>query len=401
MFEQIRGFGEYGFPESHAASFALIAYATAWLQAATTPAAFTCALLNAQPMGFYSPATIVEDAKRHGVEIRPVDVVASDWDCTLAPTRALADGTLAPIRAPGDGSSAAGFGATHIGRPRVSQAFGAPVPCTLDTRPAVWGPAPPAGLACGPSPGARMGAGKPPPDAPPFAVRMGLRYVKGLGSADWEKIEMARGERPFASVHDFVRRTALDEGAVARLAEAGALARFEPGRRGALWAAKGAARATRAAMEFECAETTPAFGKLDASEVIGWDYRTTGHSPRGHPLAPLREKLRARGLPDARTVSRLPHGRLANYAGLVICRQRPGTASGVLFMTLEDETGFVNVVVWSRVYEKYKVLVKTTSFLGVTGRVQVQDGVTHLVADGFWTPRAVLAPAKVGSRDFH
>jgi error-prone DNA polymerase len=322
VFEQIRGFGEYGFPESHAASFALIAYATAWMRR-HHPDVFTCSLLNAQPMGFYTAATIVEDAKRHGVEIRPVDVVASDWDCTLEPS------------------------------PK------------------------------------------------PFAVRMGLRYVKGLGSADWEKIEAARGERPFASVHDFVRRTALDEGAVTRLAEAGALARFEPGRRGALWAAKGAARATRAAMEFECAETTPAFGKLDAGEVIGWDYRTTGHSPRGHPLAPLREKLRARGLPDARTVSRLPHGRLTNYAGLVICRQRPGTASGVLFMTLEDETGFVNVVVWSRVYEKYKVLVKTTSFLGVTGRVQVQDGVTHLVADGFWTPRAVLAPAKVGSRDFH
>ncbi len=323
VFEQIRGFGEYGFPESHAASFALIAYATAWMRR-HYPDVFACSLLNAQPMGFYSPATIVEDAKRHGIEIQPVDVTVSDWDCTLEP-----------------GS-----------RPR-------------------------------------------------FAIRMGLRYVKGLGESEWKRIEAARGERPFASVADFVGRTRLDEGTVARLAEAGALSRFEPGRRGALWAAKGAARATRAAMDLDREEATPSFEGLGPVETIGWDYRTTGHSPRGHPLAPLREKLRARRLPDARTVSRLPHGRLVHYAGLVICRQRPGTASGVVFMTLEDETGFVNVVVWSRVYEKHKVLVKTTSFLGVTGKLEVQDGVTHLVAESFWTPKDLLEPAKVGSRDFH
>jgi error-prone DNA polymerase len=154
-------------------------------------------------------------------------------------------------------------------------------------------------------------------------------------------------------------------------------------------------------MDLDREEATPAFEGLGPAETIGWDYRTTGHSPRGHPLAPLREKLRARRLPDARTVSSLPQGRLVHYAGLVICRQRPGTASGVVFMTLEDETGFVNVVIWSRVYEKHRVLVRTTSFLGVTGRLQVQDGVVHLVAESFWTPKTVLAPARVGSRDFH
>ena len=230
---------------------------------------------------------------------------------------------------------------------------------------------------------------------------MGLRYVKGLGEGDWKRIEAARGERAFASVDDFARRTRLDEGAVVRLAESGALARFEPRRRGALWAAKGAARATRAAMDLPRDEATPAFARLDPVETIGWDYRTTGHSPRGHPLAPLREKLRARRLPDARTLSGLPHGRLVHFAGLVICRQRPGTASGVVFMTLEDETGFVNVVVWSRVYERYKVLVKTTSFLGVSGKLQVQDGVVHLVAENFWTPKRLLELPQVGSRDFH
>jgi len=125
-----------------------------------------------------------------------------------------------------------------------------------------------------------------------------------------------------------------------------------------------------------------------------------GHSPRGHPLEPLREALRARRLPDARTLSSWPHGRRVHYAGLVICRQRPGTASGVVFMTLEDETGFVNVVIWSPVYDRFKILVKTTSFLGVSGKLQVQSGVVHLIADGFWTPRVGIRPVGVDSRDF-
>jgi error-prone DNA polymerase len=459
VFEQIRGFGEYGFPESHAASFALIAYATAWLRR-HHPDVFTCSLLNAQPMGFYSAATIVEDAKRHGVPILPVDVAVSGWDCTLEPGSAPESG---------DGSSAAGLRRDpHRPPARRASAMAQTLAPSRSSRGRPCGaPRPPAGLASGPSPGSgaepdsaatslesadpravtmpeatgtparsrlldpsrgRCGSSPrevaargptdsscpaertcpmaPPPESgtepdAPLAIRMGLRYVKGLGEGDWKRIEAARGERAFESVDDFARRTRLDEGAVVRLAEAGALARFEPGRRGALWAAKGAARATRAAMDLERDEATPAFARLDPVETIGWDYRTTGHSPRGHPLAPLREKLRARRLPDARTLSGLPHGRLVHFAGLVICRQRPGTASGVVFMTLEDETGFVNVVIWSRVYERYKVLVKTSSFLGVSGKLQVQDGVVHLVAENFWTPKRLLELPKIGSRDFH
>ena len=330
VFEQIRGFGEYGFPESHAASFALIAYATAWLKR-HHPAAFACSLLNAQPMGFYSPATIVEDAKRHGVPILPADVARSAWDCTLENS-----GT-----------------ATEF------------------------------------------------PEFPPsLALRMGLRYVKGLGEADGTRIEAARAAREFSSVEDLARRTGLDEGALSRLAEAGALASLERDRRGALWAAKGAARAPRTAMRLARDERKPAFAPLDAFETVAWDYRASGHSPRAHPLAPLRGKLRAKGFPDARAVSALPHGRRIRYAGLVICRQRPGTASGVVFLTLEDETGFVNVVAWRDVYEKHRVLVKTSSFLGVTGRIQAEDGVVHLVAEGFWAPKGVLAAASVESRDF-
>jgi error-prone DNA polymerase len=163
----------------------------------------------------------------------------------------------------------------------------------------------------------------------------------------------------------------------------------------------GAVGASEPGLALSFRERVPEFEALDAFDTISWDYRTTGHSPRGHPLAPLRGDLEARKLPDARSVNAMSDGRRVRYAGLVICRQRPGTASGVVFMTLEDESGFVNVVVWSRVYEEHALLIKTSDFLGVTGRLQVQDGVVHLIAEAFWTPRLGLRPAGGGSRDFH
>jgi len=290
------------------------------------PDVFTCSLLNAQPMGFYSRSTIVEDAKRHDVRIRPVDVERSRWFCTLEPDRS------GPVR---------------------------------------------------------------------FAVRMGLRSVKGLSKSQCERILEIRAERPFVSVEDLVDRTGLNESAVSRLAEAGALAGLERNRRSALWQVRGAARSARPALALTASEGPPRFAELDGFQTIGWDYRTTGHSPRGHPLSPLRDELRARRLPDATSVATMPDGRRVRYAGLVICRQRPGTASGVVFMTLEDETGFVNVVVWSRVFDEHAVLIKTTNFLGVTGKLQVQDGVTHLIAERFWIPRLTSRPAGGKSRDFH
>jgi error-prone DNA polymerase len=229
---------------------------------------------------------------------------------------------------------------------------------------------------------------------------MGLRYVKGLGTAQGERIVRARVERPFASVEDFVERTGLDARTTGRLAEAGALAGLASGRRDALWRARGAARVERMPLGLGDGERTPSLPGLDAFETIQWDYRATGHSPRGHPLAPLRAGLFGRGLPDARSVAEMTDGRRVRYAGIVICRQRPGTASGVVFMTLEDETGFVNVVVWSRVFEKYAVLIKTAAFLGVTGKLQVRDGVTHVIAESVWSP-SLAAPASGGSHDFH
>ena len=325
VFEQIQGFGEYGFPESHAASFALISYAGAFLLR-HYPAEFACALLNAQPMGFYSPATIIEDAKRRGVRFWPVDVTASAWDCSLVSASS-------------------------------------------------------------------SGAGKP-------DVRLGLRYVKGLGAADGEKIVAARRESPFASIAALARRTGLDRKAMVALAEADALQNLGPKtRRAAVWQTLGVTPKDPPFLE----EAIPGFVPLDNFETIAWDHRTTGSSTRGHPLLPLRSRLAAAGLPTASEVSKLRNGTRARYAGIVICRQRPGTASGVVFMTLEDETGFVNLVLWPDVFEAHRQLAQTLSFLGVAGRVQAEQGTVHLVVDGLFRPEIsrMAAPPEIPSRDFH
>ncbi len=327
VFEQIRGFGEYGFPESHAASFALIAYATAWLKCHHHDA-FTCSLLNAQPMGFYSTSTIVEDAKRHGVTVLPIDVAHSDWHCTLE-------------RLPGISESE------------------------------------------------------------PLAIRMGLRYVRGLAEANGEKIRAERARRPYESIESFVERTRLDEGSLMRLAEVGGFGSFDADRRSAIWRVRGEARAGATSIGVTEQERLPDFEPLDALETINWDYRAGGHSPRGHPLGPLREQLRGMRLPDAASVERMRDGKRVRYAGMVICRQRPGTASGVCFMTLEDETGFVNLVVWDKIFREYAVLIKTTSFIGVTGKVQSRDNVTHVIAESFWIPKVRVEVASGGSHDFH
>jgi len=327
VFNQIRGFGEYGFPESHAASFALIAYATAWLKRHYL-AEFTCGLLNSMPMGFYSPATIIGDAKRHGLAFQPVDVQASDWDCTLDPDD----------------------------------------------------------------------------DAFDYKVRMGLRYIKGLPVSEANRI---LDKRPFRSLEDFRMRTGLRADIRRKLATAGALSSLqsEADRRGALWETSLPPSPpfppSPQPLPMEVSETTPAFRELSPVEEVTWDFRTTGHSTKNHPLGPMREALREQGLPDARTLNGWAHGRHARFAGIVICRQRPGTAGGVTFMTLEDETGFVNVVLWKDVFERYAAIAKTENFLGINGKIQSQDGVTHLVADSLWRPRLEVRPVDTTSRDFH
>jgi error-prone DNA polymerase len=327
VFDQIRGFGEYGFPESHAASFALIAYCTAWLKC-HHPDVFACALLNAWPMGFYSPASIVEDARRHGIEVRPIDILASQWECTLEP----------------------GLGRT-------------------------------------------------------LAVRMGLRYVKGLGEADWEAIQKARRRHP-ADVAGFVSESGLDEGALSALASCGALRSLGADRRQALWEVSGTSRrrdgeSASEGLDLPAVEMLPEFAALTDFQEIAWDYDASSHSTRGHPLEPYRARLTRRGLPDAQALAEAEDGSRRSYAGMVICRQRPGTAGGVVFMTLEDESGFVNLVVWSKVFEEYRRVILTHAFLGVTGTIQSRDGIVHLIAESFWKPELSFAPPAVASRDFH
>jgi error-prone DNA polymerase len=321
VFSQIRGFGEYGFPESHAASFALLAYVTAWLRCHHHEA-FTCAILNSQPMGFYTPATLVEDAKRHGVDVRPIDVNKSRWDCTLEES----------------GSSS-------------------------------------------------------------FAVRMGLRYVKGLGAVERARLEAA--EPPYPNLATFVRRTRLNKKALHALAEAGAYECFGLNRRDAIWQVRSLSRFTRDSLPLEPASSQVSFASLAEDDKVIWDYRSSHHSTRGHPMRGLRHTLCSRGIPDAVTIQRSAHGDELEYVGMVICRQRPGTASGVTFFTLEDETGFVNVVVWKQVFDRHAAVAKTAALLGVTGEIQRADGVVHLIASSLWAPDAFLAEGTHRSRDFH
>jgi error-prone DNA polymerase len=333
VYQQIQGFGEYGFPESHAASFAIISYASAYLRCHYRPE-FVCSLLNAQPMGFYSIATIVEDAKRLGVEMLPVDVQQSEWNCTLD------------------------------------------------------------SVAQGPGPRAQ-------------GVRMGLRFVKGLGEKEGERLVAARRAAAFSSLEDIARRTGLAEDAMGRLAEAGAFESLDVSRRLALWESPVAVRDARLQLPLAEVESEKEEGKsteflpLEPGETIAWDYRASSHSVRGHPLAPLRPFLEKQGLPDARSVHAMPNGTRVRYAGLVICRQRPATASNVTFMTLEDETGFVNVVLWDRVFQAFPVLARTASWLGVTGKIDAQKEVVHVIVEKLWVPKGMAAGAHGGSRDFH
>ncbi len=340
VFEQIRGFGEYGFPESHAASFALISYATAWMRTHHIDI-FTCGLLNSQPMGFYSPATLVDDAKRHGVTIRPIDVLISADDCTLE---------LLPR----------GPNANRPSKSRHPQCFDV--------------------------------------TEPQFAVRMGLRYVKGMPESARISLLEARKKRVFSSLEDLVRRAGVSEKGLVALAECGALGCFGVTRRQALWQVRGLLKDRQATLDLDRPEQAPTFRKLSSFQHIKWDYERSNHSTRGHPLRELRQVLSSRGLPDASTVNRMRDGTRLKYAGMVITRQRPGTAKGVTFMTLEDETGFVNLVVWQTIFDKYPVLARTATFLGITGKLQSQQGVVHLVADELWVPELETTPVR--SRDF-
>ena len=348
IFMQIQGFGEYGFPESHAASFALLVYVSAWLKC-HEPAAFACALLNSQPMGFYAPAQIVQDARRHGVEVRPVDVLASEWDCTLE-----------------------------------LQLFPSPLPPS---------PSPQGGEGRGEGAGVRDGTNQP-------ALRLGLRMVNGFSLEGAARLTTARAQSPFDSVDDLAARGGLDPRDLKCLAAAGALANLAGHRRQAYWDVAGIERPTPLAM-MHAAEPQPDLFPLTEGQDLVADYASLGLSLGRHPLALLRGRLQRERLITAEELGRLPHGRLVRAAGLVLNRQRPGTASGVTFLTLEDETGHVNVVVWRDLAERQRRALLGARLLAVYGKLERQGEVAHLIAGHLRDLTPLLGNLVTHSRDFH
>jgi error-prone DNA polymerase len=329
-FKQLEGFGSYGFPESHAASFAKIAYASSWMKR-HHPDVFCCDILNAQPMGFYAPAQLVRDARAHGVEIRPVDVNHSRWDCTLEPTR---------------------------NRYR-------------------------------------------------FAVRLGLRMVRGLANADGGMIPIARGETPYASIEELWRRAEIPVTALERLAEADALGSLGVSRRDALWTIRGlsgevmplfeAADERDRMIRSESNEPAVALTPMTEGREVVEDYRSKGLTLRQHPLAFLRGELRERKIHSCATLRRVRDGQRLTIAGLVLVRQKPGSAKGVMFMTIEDETDVANIIVWPSLFEKQRRLILSSGMMAVRGRYQREGGVTHLIAEHLIDLSDLLR--SVGDRD--
>jgi error-prone DNA polymerase len=344
IFQQILGFGEYGFPESHAASFALLVYVSAWLKR-HHPAAFAAALLNSQPMGFYAPAQILQDARRHGVEILPADVAASDWDCTLEKSNHK----------------------EHQARQEQPDCLG------------VLG---------------ELGGSNYP------ALRLGLRLVRGLSQEGAERIAAARARRPFESVEDLARRAKLNRHDLQCLAGAGALAALAGHRRQASWEVAGV-EAPPLLEGAAIREPQPLLPAPSEGEDLVDDYRNLGFTLGRHPLALLRPRLAKMRCLSAEALRRLPHGRRARAAGLVTGRQRPDTASGVVFVTLEDETGTVNVVVWRDLVEGQRRELLGSSLMGVSGVVERQGEVVHLVARRLADHSRLLGRLTTRSRDFH
>jgi error-prone DNA polymerase len=345
IFRQIEGFGEYGFPESHAASFALLVYASAWLKC-HHPDAFLAALLDSQPMGFYAPAQLVRDARAHGVQVRPVDVHRSGWETTL--------------EAPGSPAAPAGAAAAPAG---------APFPEAM---------------------------GSVPPGLHP--VRLGLNRIAGLPEAAARRIV---AERPFDSVEDLARRAGLDAQALRLLAQAGALSGLAGHRHEAAWAVAGVD--TRASALLRTTRTHEEAAELAAPAVVEEtlaDYRATGLTLGTHPLALLREPLQAWRVQTAAVLKQARHGQLARASGLVTHRQRPETAKGVVFVTLEDDTGSVNVIVWPDLARTQRRELLGSRLLTVFGVWQRQGEVRHLVARRLLDHSALLQGLAGRSRDF-
>jgi error-prone DNA polymerase len=331
IFKQIRGFGEYGFPESHAASFALLVYVSAWLKR-HHPAAFTAALLNSQPMGFYSPSQLVQDARRHGVAVLPADVRHSDWDCTLEP---------------------------------------------------------------GPDAGRE-------PEAPP-RLRLGLRLVKGFGEEAATRLQVARRSGPFADTRDLATRANLNRRELAALAEAAALRGIAGHRHRARWEAAAVRREPDDLLQGVAPGgrgERVAIRPPSATDDLQADYASTGLTLGRHPLAFLRRVLRSRRVRPVVELLRLEHGSRARACGLVTMRQRPQTAKGTVFLTLEDESGQLNVVVWPRLAERQRAVVLGARLVAIDGVMESDGDVWHLIAERLHDYSELLDGLETRSRDF-
>jgi error-prone DNA polymerase len=349
VYQQIRGFGEYGFPESHAASFALLVYASAWLKC-HYPAAFAAAMLNSQPLGFYAPAQLVRDARDHGVEVRPIDVSHSRWDCTLEAARSEERGASDDYEA------------------RFSFLV------------------------------------------PRSSLRLGLRMINGLAESAGQAIECAREAGPFLSIDDFTRRTTLGQAVVRRLAEADAFDSLGANRRQALWQSLAQERKPRSMPLFDPLPLSlgedrgeGALPSMQIHEEVVADYRAAGLSLRAHPISFYRRELERLGVTPAQGLAELANGVSVRVAGLVLLRQRPGTAKGITFVTLEDETGTVNLVVHQQTWDRYYRVARRAPAWIAHGHVQTDGGATpviHVVVGRLESLGEELRKLDVRSRDF-
>ena len=312
-FKQLEGFGSYGFPESHAASFALIAYASSWMKC-HHPDVFCCAILNSQPMGFYDPSQLVRDAKQHGVVVRPIDVNASNWDCTLEP---------------------------------------------LDTE-------------C-------------------HAVRLGLRMARGLAEKDAQRLAEARKHTPYTSILELARRANMHAGSLVRLAKSDAFRSMGISRRDAAWAIKSLrsdilplfadADRREQGIQPEIKETPVALPPMTGGREVVEDYRSIGLTLRSHPVSFLREELTRRAISPCKALRTARDGSQISVAGLVLVRQKPGSAKGVMFITLEDETDIANLIVWPSTFDKLRRAILGAQVMTVRGKVQYASGVVHLIVE--------------------
>jgi error-prone DNA polymerase len=387
IFKQICGFGEYGFPESHAYSFALLAYVSSWLKC-HEPAIFVAALLNSQPMGFYAPSQLVQDAKRHGVEVRAVDVSASDWDCTLERAHPVcADPSTSSGRSTGSRCTGPSTSSGRTGGDSVRPES------PLSVRPEVSKGRPE------PVEGLHASSAKQP------VVRLGLRLVSGFAQASAERVMSARRISAFASVDDLARRAQLDGRDLQTLAHADALLSLAGHRRRQLWSAAGQGRPEKSLLAdapvIESAHEQPDLFEAPEGQAIALDYAATGLTLRRHPLALLRDKIARRGWRSAEQLAQLKDGATAWACGIVTMRQQPETAKGTIFVTLEDETGSVNIIVWRHVRERQRPALLRSRLLAVAGQWQSKDGTMHLIARRLVDMTPWLGAVATSSRDFH